>query len=99
MLLPVPFDAGEFGSDLLEQGSKLRGYRHPLKEVRAIDEELADQFMALSSQLERPESQVAESKAPHICDRMTGNAILSHKLLNIGRICHAESLPSEARLL
>ena len=65
-------DAGEFGSavELLEQGravlwSKLRGYRHPLKELRAIDEELADQFMALSSQLERlatsSESQVADS--------------------------------------
>jgi hypothetical protein len=65
-------DAGELRSavELLEQGravlwSKLRGYRHPLDELRAIDEELADQFKALSSQLEclatSSESQPAES--------------------------------------
>jgi hypothetical protein len=52
-------DAGEFGTavEFLEQGravlwSKLRGYRHPLDELRAIDKKLADQFEALSGQLE-----------------------------------------------
>ena len=52
-------DAGEIGSavELLEHGravlwSKLRVYRHPLDELRAIDKELVDQFEALSSQLE-----------------------------------------------
>ena len=52
-------DAGEIGTaiEFLEQGravlwSKLRGYRHPLHELRAIDKKLADQFEALSGQLE-----------------------------------------------
>jgi tetratricopeptide (TPR) repeat protein len=43
--------------ELLEQGrailwSKLRGYRHPLDELRTIDKELFDQFVTLSGQLE-----------------------------------------------
>ena len=53
-------DAGEIGSavELLEQGravlwAKLRGYRHPLDELRAIDKELLTEFEALSRQLER----------------------------------------------
>ena len=52
-------DAGELRSavKLLEQGravlwSKLRGYRHPLDKLRAIDKELVDEFQALSGQLE-----------------------------------------------
>ena len=52
-------DAGEIGTaaELLEQGravlwSKMRGYRHPLDELRVVDEKLADQFEALSGQLE-----------------------------------------------
>jgi len=58
LALDAAIEAGEFGTavEFLEQGrailwSKLRGYRHPLDELRAIDKRLADQFEALSSQL------------------------------------------------
>ena len=42
----------------MEQGrailwSKLRGYRHPLDELRSINKKLADQFEVLSGELER----------------------------------------------
>jgi len=52
-------DAGEIGNvvEFLEQGRALlwpkpRGYRHPLDDLRATDKKLADQFEALSGQLE-----------------------------------------------
>ncbi|KAJ7661930.1 CHAT domain-containing protein [Mycena polygramma] len=53
-------DAGRLDSavELLEQGrtmlwSRMRGYRHPIHDLRAVDEALADRFQSTSAQLER----------------------------------------------
>lgn len=48
----------ESAVELLEQGrtilwSKMRGYRHPLKQLGEVNEELANRFETLSGQLER----------------------------------------------
>jgi len=86
-------DAGDLRSavELLEQGravlwSKLRGYRHPLVRLRAVDEELADQFKALSSRLEclATSSEPAESNgAKPITLRRKCNSIASSQRIGM----------------
>ena len=86
-------EAGELRSavQLLEQGravlwSKLRGYRHPLDELRAVDEGLADQFKAFSSQLEclATSSEPAESNgAKPITLRRKCNSIASSQRIGM----------------
>jgi hypothetical protein len=54
----IEFGQLEAAVELLEKGratlwSQLRGYRHPLEELRDIDEELADRFEFVSGELER----------------------------------------------